>query len=313
MWAKISGERTCADEVAQVPVVPGGLDAVEDTRHCHRPRTSRFRIRPRSSSRRRAVNEGSGRSANASPGGAPARSGSASLSMRATGTRLLLSSVVRPRLGIAAGGCASSETGDRPESAAEPAGAPARAEVLLLGDQGGGGLLEGAGRPRAREEVDVDAPDPAGAELDVAGARAGRSPRARPPPRNRAINDAATTRAAPSAKTPAFGTPTVATSPIAYTPGNRVSSVLRIDRHVAVLGHPAREDDVGGAMLRDAEEEVVGKLASVVEHRDLAGGVEGAHAAAGDELDPALGERPDQRLPRCRATAGPVSRTGSRS
>ena len=48
-------------------------------------------------------------------------------------------------------------------------------------------------------------------------------------------------------------------------------------------------------MLGDAEEEVVGHLAAVVEHGDAAPGVERAHAAAGDELDAALGEGGDQR------------------
>ena len=79
----------------------------------------------------------------------------------------------------------------------------ARAEVVLLGDEGVGRLVERAGRLRAREEVDVDATDATGAELDVAGAapavglrllaaaqtarsatqrRRGLLPRRRPPP-----------------------------------------------------------------------------------------------------------------------------------
>jgi hypothetical protein len=52
----------------------------------------------------------------------------------------------------------------------EPACAPARAEVVFLGDQGGGWLVEGACRLRPREEVDVDAAHSAGTELDVARA-----------------------------------------------------------------------------------------------------------------------------------------------
>ena len=44
-------------------------------------------------------------------------------------------------------------------SATEPAGAPARAEVLLVGDERVGRRVEDAGRLRAGEEVDVDAAD----------------------------------------------------------------------------------------------------------------------------------------------------------
>ena len=54
----------------------------------------------------------------------------------------------------------------------EPAGASARAEVLLFGDERRGRFAEGAGRSRCREEVDVDAADETGAELDVAGSTA---------------------------------------------------------------------------------------------------------------------------------------------
>ena len=86
--------------------------------------------------------------------------------------------------------------------------------MLLLGDEGHRGLLVGPGRLRAGEEVDVDPADPAGAELDVAGAMPVVAVRLLAAP-IAAISDSATTRAAPSAKTPAFGTPTVATSPTA--------------------------------------------------------------------------------------------------
>jgi hypothetical protein len=54
----------------------------------------------------------------------------------------------------------------------EPAGASARAEVLLFGDEGRGWFAECAGRLCCREEVDVDAADATGAELDVAGSAA---------------------------------------------------------------------------------------------------------------------------------------------
>src|SRR5512147_1867059 len=54
-------------------------------------------------------------------------------------------------------------------SEAEPARAPAQAELLLLRHEGGRGLLERPRRIRPGEEVDVDPPHPAVAELDVAG------------------------------------------------------------------------------------------------------------------------------------------------
>src|SRR4249920_3678909 len=57
-----------------------------------------------------------------------------------------------------------------PESAPEPTRGSARAELVLLGDEGCGRLAEGARGLRPRKEVDVDAPDAPGAELDVAGA-----------------------------------------------------------------------------------------------------------------------------------------------
>jgi hypothetical protein len=55
------------------------------------------------------------------------------------------------------------------DSAPEPAGASARAEIVLLGDEGSGRLTEGAGRLWSREEVDVHAADPPATELDVTG------------------------------------------------------------------------------------------------------------------------------------------------
>ena len=55
-------------------------------------------------------------------------------------------------------------------SAAEPASATARAEMLLFRDQGARRLVERAGRLWAREKVHVDAADAAAAELDVARA-----------------------------------------------------------------------------------------------------------------------------------------------
>ena len=117
------------------------------------------------------------------------------------------------------GMCAASGDG----SPGEPARAAARAE-LRLSARAARRLLERSGRLRPREEVDVDAPDAPGAELDVAGPRAVVRVGCSPPLR---LGDqvAATVRAAPSENTPALGTPTVATSPTAYTPGKQVSSV----------------------------------------------------------------------------------------
>src|SRR5439155_26472099 len=53
-------------------------------------------------------------------------------------------------------------------SAIEPAGPATRPEVLLLGDEGGGRLLERACRLRPGEEVDVDPAHATRSELDVA-------------------------------------------------------------------------------------------------------------------------------------------------
>src|SRR6476659_9315334 len=64
----------------------------------------------------------------------------------------------------------SSPSRDCARSAGEPAGASARAEVVLLVGEGVRGLTEGAGRLRAGEEVDVHAADPSRPELDVARA-----------------------------------------------------------------------------------------------------------------------------------------------
>jgi hypothetical protein len=69
----------------------------------------------------------------------------------------------------------------------------------------------------------------------------------------------------------------------------------RLDRHVAVLGHAAGEDDVGGAVLGHAEEEVEGELGPVVEQGDAALGVERGDPATGDQVDVALGELRFQR------------------
>ena len=52
--------------------------------------------------------------------------------------------------------------------AVEPAGAAARAEVLLVGGERGGRLVVGAGWLRSGEEVHLHATDTASAELDVA-------------------------------------------------------------------------------------------------------------------------------------------------
>ena len=51
-------------------------------------------------------------------------------------------------------------------------------------------------------------------------------------------------------------------------------------------------------MLRDAEEEVEGKLGAVVEHGDAARAVEGGDPPARDELDVTLDERGNERLGR---------------
>ena len=70
---------------------------------------------------------------------------------------------------------------------------------------------------------------------------------------------------------------------------------LRVDGHVAVFGEAARENDIGRAVLRHAEEQVERQLGAVVEDGDTAAAVERRDAALRDELDLALGERCDQR------------------
>src|SRR6476620_8467398 len=72
---------------------------------------------------------------------------------------------MRPRASIRSAACWPSAG-----LTAEPAGAAAAAEVLLPGHLLGRGSVEAAGPLGAGEEVDVDAADPAAAELDVTGA-----------------------------------------------------------------------------------------------------------------------------------------------
>ena len=157
------------------------------------------------------------------------------------------------------------------------------------------GSWKRARRLRPREEVDVDAADASSAELDVAGAASVEARPAVAPPVRRATIDSATTRAARSENTPAFGTPTVATSPTAYTFGNRRLERARVDRDVAVLGHPALEHDIGCTMLGDAEEEVVRELRAVLEHCHPARRVERRDTVVRDERDVSLREGREQR------------------
>ena len=97
----------------------------------------------------------------------------------------------------------------------------------------------------------------------------------------------AATAAWPSANTPAFGVPTLVTSPTAYTPGNCVSSVIGFDRDPAVDGHARLRDHLRHPVRRHAEEEVVGHLAAVAEHRDAgAPGRARAPASAGCQSMP---------------------------
>ena len=114
----------------------------------------------------------------------------------------------------------------RPESGSAPNQRARRlgAEVLLLGDEGGGGLVEGPGRLRSREEVDVDAADAAAAELDVAGTEAVICRRllAAADVGDQLSRDDA---CSPSAKTPALGSRRWSRPRPRRRPGNRVSSV----------------------------------------------------------------------------------------
>ena len=86
--------------------------------------------------------------------------------------------------------------------------------------------------------------------------------------------------------------------------GERRLEGERVDRDPAVDGQPGLLHDGRRPVHRDAEEQVVGHLAAVAEHGDLAVGVERAHEALGVPVDAALGEGREQRLPTPRATAG---------
>src|SRR6266700_3275727 len=70
---------------------------------------------------------------------------------------------------------------------------------------------------------------------------------------------------------------------------------LGLDRHIPVLGHAAIFEDFRGAVCWHAKEEVVGKLAAVVDGGDPALGVDRPDFAVGDEGDVPLRERGQQR------------------
>ena len=175
--------------------------------------------------------------------------------------------------------------GGRPFRGVEPAGVrtSGRAGSSRSGvsrDQSGGWLAEACLSASAPRESRRRRGRPARHRTRCSRSRARRTASTDSPPRSDAIREAATTRAAPSANTPAFGTPIVATSPIAYTPGKARLERPRVHRHVAVHGHATRDDDIGGAMLGDAEEEIEGPLGAVVQHGDAAAGVESGDAPA---------------------------------
>jgi hypothetical protein len=73
---------------------------------------------------------------------------------------------------------------------------------------------------------------------------------------------------------------------------------LRADWYVAVFGHATADHDVGGPMLGDAEEEVEGHLAAVIENGNAPAAVERRDAPTRDEGDSTLCERGEQRLRR---------------
>ena len=73
-----------------------------------------------------------------------------------------------------------------------------------------------------------------------------------------------------------------------------------LDRDVALLRHPGFQDDVGGAMLGDPEEEVKGILAPVLQHGQLPILVEVVDPSARDELNISLGKCGEERLGGCR-------------
>src|SRR5439155_10765091 len=133
-------------------------------------------------------------------------------------------------------------------------------------------LLERSRRPRPRQEVDVDAADAAGTELDVAGATPVVSvrPLTAAHARDERLRDDARRSLREHAR---LRDPD--RRDIAHRIDIRETGLEgpRVHRHVPVNGHAALEDDSWRAVPGNAEEEVVRQLTAVVEHRDAAGGV----------------------------------------
>src|SRR3989442_11505143 len=169
--------------------------------------------------------------------------------------------------------------------------------MLLLGDECGGRLSEGAGGLRAREEVDVDAAHAAATELDIARAASSIGARRLAAPKcgEQGSGDAP--------RRPLREDACLGYSDCGDVPDRVYARILRLEgarahRHVTVHGHTTCDDDVGGAVLGDAQEQVEGHLAAIVKHGHAAAGVERTDATTGNELNATLGEGGDQRLRR---------------
>ena len=180
---------------------------------------------------------------------------------------------------------------------AEPAGAAAGAELLLLGDERGAtarGRCRSASGPE-RKSMSTRPTRPR-AELDVAGAA---PVVAAPAARRRA--SCAISDCGDDARG-ALGED----ARLRHADGGDVADRVhageaRLERLRArrARSRPrscrSRCTTSGARCFGHAEEEVEGQLAAVVEHGDAARRVERGDAAAGDERDAALGERGDQR------------------
>ena len=122
----------------------------------------------------------------------------------------------------------------------------------------------------AAEERDVDLGHLVVRRTRGSRSRARRTSASAAVPRSRAMMRVGHHAAWPSANTPAFGVPTLVDVADGVDAGERRLEGQRVDRDPAVDGQPRLRDDRRRAVHRDAEEQVVGHLAAVAQHRDLA-------------------------------------------
>ena len=146
----------------------------------------------------------------------------------------------------------------------------------------------------AREEVDVDLTHATTAELDVARAEPVVGPRLVAAPQARDQRGGDNTRRSLGEHSSLGYSDRRDVAEGVYARKPRLER-LRVHGHVAVYRHPACDDHVGGAVLRDAEEEVVLLLTIVVEHGDAPFRVECADPPVRHELDATLLEGGNKR------------------